>query len=109
MAASVELSVLLRDGSKKVFTKPAGQGDPPVDIKTLQNSLLSLQKETNSYLTDVVEKEKNSLNKAANGQSSVKSDDKDDDDDDDDDEEEEEENDEDNDGGEEPAEKKQKR
>ncbi|XP_046545069.1 uncharacterized protein LOC124255252 [Haliotis rubra] len=68
MAASVELSVLLRDGSKKLFTKPAGQGDPPIDIKTLQQSLLSLQKETNSYLTEIVEQEKTLLNKAANGQ-----------------------------------------
>ncbi|CAH1793086.1 unnamed protein product [Owenia fusiformis] len=47
-------------GSKQVFIQPSGQNVEKVDYKTVKQSLKTLQKSTNDYLTEKITQEKNS-------------------------------------------------
>ncbi|XP_041352735.1 uncharacterized protein LOC121371135 [Gigantopelta aegis] len=63
---NVELCINKRDGSKQVFSQPAGKHPIKSDFKTLVNSLEKLQKEANAHLTVMVEKEKSLISISTN-------------------------------------------
>ncbi|XP_064603434.1 E3 ubiquitin-protein ligase RNF34-like [Liolophura sinensis] len=91
---SVNLTIYLKNGDTKLFTKPVrtvNKSEEPshIHLNSLHGNILQLQKESNIFLTTVVENEKAEMQEDQSKKRTNKDNDDDADDDDDDDEEDE--------------------